>query len=367
MDVHSKSYTICALEPKIGEEDCVLASIEVTADYKNILLFIEDLKRKLGSDYTYDIVCGYEAGCLGYSLYNQLTKAGVNCVILAPTTMLTPQGKRVKTDARDALMIAQCLGHGGYHAVYVPNGDDDAVKEYIRMRDDQQVNLTRNKQQINAFCLRHGHHYPGGKWTIKHMNWLRKLDLSPLLRETLDEYLAYYDELTAKIDRLDLRIDELAEQTKYQEKVKNLICFLGVRTHTAFSLIVETGDFTRFAKGNTYGAFLGLAPGENSSGEKIRRTGISIAGNNHLRLLLVEAAHGICKGAVGRKSKALCARQKGNPAEVIAYADKANARMRRKYYRMIRNGKKHNIAVAAIARELACYVWGMMTGNIYVA
>ena len=364
MDVHSKNYTLCALEPKIGEEDCFLASTDVTADHKNILKFITDLKSKLGSDNEYDIVCGYEAGCLGYSLYHRLTAAGVKCVILAPTTMLTPQGKRVKTDTRDARMIAQCLGHGGYRAIHIPTDGDDAVKEYIRMRDDMQTNLTRIKQQINAFCLRHGNHYPDGKWTIKHRNWLRSLPLLPLLRETLDEYLAAFDELVAKIERMDKRISELASQECYHEKVKKLTCFLGIQTPTALSLIVETGDFTRFSKGSTYGAFLGLAPGESSSGDKVRRTSISKAGNSHLRLLLIEASHGICKGQVGHKSKALRARQAGNTAEVIAYADKANTRMRSKYYRLIRRGKKHNVAVAAIARELACYVWGMMTDNI---
>ena len=101
MDVHSKNYTLCAMEPVIGEDDRIFATIQVTADYKNVLMFIEELKLKLGLDNEYDIVCGYEAGCLGYSLYNQLTAAGVKCVILAPTTMLTQQGKRVKTDARE--------------------------------------------------------------------------------------------------------------------------------------------------------------------------------------------------------------------------------------------------------------------------
>ena len=214
MDVHSKTYTLCALEPKIGEEDHLLASTEVQADPKYILLFIESLKIKLGPDNDYDIVCGYETGCLGYSLYNRLTAAGVKCVILAPTTMLTPQGKRVKTDARDARMIAQCLGNGGYHAVYVPTDEDDAIKEYIRMRDDQQDNLTRTKQQITAFCLRHGHHYPDGKWTIKHISWLRKLNLPGVLREALDEYMSAYDELTAKIERFDKRICEFALASK---------------------------------------------------------------------------------------------------------------------------------------------------------
>jgi transposase len=364
MDVHSKNYTLCAMEPVIGEEDRVFANIQVTADYKNVLMFIEDLKLKLGPDNEYDIVCGYEAGCLGYSLYNQLTAAGVKCVILAPTTMLTQQGKRVKTDARDALMIAQCLSYGGYRAVYIPTEEDDSVKEYLRMRDDHKDALKKIKQQINALCLRHGYHYEGTKWTIKHVAWLRKLELSPLYRETLNEYMASYDEQTAKIERFDKRIEEIALQEQYQEKTKRLGCFLGIKTHTALSLIVETGDFTRFAKGNTYAAFLGLAPGERSSGEKISRTGISKAGNSHLRLLLIEAARGICKGAVGHKSKELRTRQNGNPAEVIGYADKANTRLRSRYYKFIRHGKAKNVAVAAVARELACFVWGMMTDNI---
>ena len=364
MDVHSKNYTLCAMEPVIGAKDRVFANIQVTADYKNILMFLENLKQKLGMQDTYDIECGYEAGCLGYSLYNQLTAAGVKCVILAPTTMLTQQGQRIKTDARDAHMIAQCLSYGGYHPVYIPTEKDNAVKEYLRMREDRKKALKKIKQQINAFCLRQGKYYEGTKWTIAHLKWLKKLELAAMNQETLEEYLASYDEQTAKIERFDGRIEEIAGQTEYAEKVKKLGCFLGIKTYTALSLIVETGDYKRFQKGNIYAAYLGLAPGEHSSAEKVKRLGITKAGNGHLRLLLVEAAGGICKGAVGHKSKALRKRQEGNGAEIISYADKANSRMRSKYYRLIRHGKKRNVAVAAIARELACFVWGMMTGNI---
>ena len=364
MDVHSTNYPLCALEPVIGAEDRVFANIQVTPDYKNILMFIQNLKCKLGMSNDYSIECGYEAGCLGYSLYNQLTSAGINCVILAPTTMLTQQGKRVKTDARDALMIAQCLAYGGYHPVYIPSETDDSVKEYLRMRDDHKLALKKVKQQIIAFCLRHGHHYIGTKWTHKHISWLKKIELPALYRETVDEYLATYDEQTAKIERFDKRIEEISDQKEYQKKVKELGCLLGIKTHTALSLIVETGDFDRFAKGNTYAAYLGLAPGEKSSGDHINRTGLSKAGNSHLRRLLIESARGICKGAIGHKSKELKSRQEGNKADVIAYADKANTRLRSRYYKMIRHGKKKNVAVAAIARELACFVWGMMTDNI---
>lgn len=364
MDVHTTSFTLCAIEPVIGSDDRILATVKTSPDYKNILMLIFDLKQKLGKDDEYDIECGYEAGCLGYSIYNQLTAAGVKCTIIAPSTMMTPKGKRIKTDARDALTIAQCLAYGCYSAVYIPTENDDSIKEYMRMRNDHKITLKRIKQQIIAFCMRHGHHYPGNYWTQKHVVWLRLLELQDLYRETLDEYLASYDEHVAKIERYDQRIEEIANQIEYQEKVSRLTCFLGIKTQTALSLIVETGDFNRFPKGNVYAAYLGLAPGERSSGEEINRTRISKAGNAHLRTMLVEASQGICKGSVGQKSKALKARQAGNTADVIAYADKANIRMRRKYYRMLRHGKKHNVATTAIARELACFVWGMMTDNI---
>jgi transposase len=352
------------MEPTIGAEDRVYGEVQVAPDYKEVICFIESLKMKLSLDNEYSIECGYEAGCLGYTLYHQLVNAGIKCVILAPTTMLSPQGQRIKTDKRDAYLIAQCLCYGGYHPVYIPTGEDDAVKEYLRMRDDHKLALKKLKQQINAFVLRHGHQYDGTKWTIKHVVWLKKVELDPMYRETLDEYMASYEEQEAKIERYDKRIEEIAAEARYQENAKKLGCFLGIRTHTALSLIVETGDFKRFPKGNIYAAFLGLAPGEHSSSSDKNRLGISKAGNTHLRRLLIEAAKSICKGSIGYKSKALRSRQSGQPAEVIAYADKANTRFRSKYYRMIRHGKKKNVAVTAVARELACFIWGMMTGNI---
>nr|WP_306818326.1 transposase [Blautia coccoides] len=107
-----------------------------------------------------------------------------------------------------------------------------------------------------------------------------------------------------------------------------------------------------------------MTPGEDSSGGDINRGGISKAGNTHVRRLLIEASQGICKGKIGQKSKELKARQQGNPPPVIAYADKANVRMRKKYYRMISHEKKKNVAVTAVARELSCFIWGMMTDNI---
>lgn len=117
------------------------------------------------------------------------------------------------------------------------------------MRDDHKTALKKIKQQINALCLRHGYHYDGTKWTAQHVAWLRKLGLSPLYRETLDEYMASYEEQTAKIGRYDKRIEELASQKKYAKKAKKLGCFLGIKTHMALSLLVEMGDFSIIMSG----------------------------------------------------------------------------------------------------------------------
>lgn len=366
IDVHSKTFNLCAIEANIAGEDKILGSTQITADYHEVVKFIEGLKKKLNAVNpadTFDIECGYEAGCLGFSLRNQLAAMHIKCHILAPSTILQPNGKRVKTDARDAEWIAKQLAWGSCTFVHIPTEKDAGIKEYLRMRDDHKSDLKKNKQRINALCLRNGYVYSGTKWTARHWEWLKKLELPEFVRETLDEYMATYQLQQSSIERFDARIEELAADGEYAESVKKLGCFLGIKTHTALSVIVETSDFSRFAKGSTYAAYLGLAPGESSSGEHICRTGITKAGNCHLRRLLVESAAGICKGKIGAKSKALKARQSGNTSEVIAYADRANIRLRSKYYHMIRNGKKRNVAVTAIARELACFIWGMMTGN----
>ena len=142
-------------------------------------------------------------------------------------------------------------------------------------------------------------------------------------------------------------------------------CFLGIKTHTALSMVVEIGDFGRFEKAPKFAGFLGLVPSEESSSNDINRYGITKAGNTHLRRLLVEAAQSYTRGAIGHKSIALKHRQSGCSAEVIAYADKANERLRRRFYKMtLSKGVKRNVATTAIARELACFIWGMMTGNI---
>ena len=362
MDVHKENYTLCCYS---FDRDTVEYRQTVPSDYRLILKYLEQVRRKYPEEV--EFICGYEAGCLGYSLYHQLTDHGVKYINLAPTTMGITNTNRVKTDRKDAANIARCLAFHTYSAVYVPDGEDNAVKEYLRMRDDQKLALKKIKQQITAFVLRLGKQYTGGKslWTENHLKWLRGLDLTLLEKETLQEYLITYDHLTDKLERLDARIEELARNERYGERVRRLGCFIGIKPHTALSLLVEVGDFRRFEKAPNFAGFLGLVPGEDSSGGGRNRLAITKAGNSHLRRLLVESSQSYSRGTIGFKSKELKKRQEGNPPEVVAYADRANERLRRRYYRMtLKNGAKRNVAIVAVARELACFIWGIMTDEI---
>lgn len=362
MDIHKENYTLCCYN---FERDELQYKQTIAPDYKMILKYLEGIRMRHAQEIEYD--CGYEAGCLGYTLYHQLNDHGVKCVILAPTTMGITNTGRIKTDKRDAGNIARCLAFRTYSEVFVPTHQDNEVKEYIRMRDDQKKALKIIKQQILALVLRHGYRFTEGKnyWTGKHVKWLKGLELGGILQESLDEYLITYEYLSDKLERMDKRIKELAEDERYQENVRKLSCFLGVKTHTALSTLVEIGDFKRFARAEQLAAYLGLVPAEDSSGGKQKRGGITKAGNSHVRRLLVEASQSYTRGAVGHKSVDLKRRQQGNEPEIIAYADKANERLRRKFYKMtLKNGTKRNVAATAIARELACFMWGMMTGNV---
>lgn len=363
MDVHKESFSLCSFTI---EEDQASHAQKVKSDYKQVLRYLEFLRTIYGNDASF--VCGYEAGCLGFTLYHQLTQHNVDCVILAPTTMLQQRGKKkIKTDTRDAALISRCLAQHNYSPVHIPTKQDEETKEYLRMRADHKLALKKIKQQILAFCLRHNYRYEGGRnhWTATHIKWLKALRADGLYKEILDEYLLTYDNLTDKLERLDQRIEELASRAEYQPNVKKLTCFLGIKTYTALSAIVEVGDFQRFAAAEKFASYLGLVPGEDSSGDGQQRLGITKAGNTHVRRLLVEAAQSYSRGQIGYKSKELKARQAGNTPLVIAYADKANERLRRRYYKMVLGqGKRCNVAKTAIARELACFIWGMMTDRI---
>lgn len=366
MDVHTSNYTLCSLDPEYGvKKDNYFAEVQFTNNFvTNVVNYVSNLKKKLKDC---EFVCGYEAGCLGYSTYKDLTKAGIKCVIMAPSTMAVQKGgKKVKNDRRDARVIAQCLAYQTYKEVYVLSEHDEAVRGYLRMRDSHKKELKRIKQQIIAFCTGHGLFSPTkSNWTVAHLKWLKGLKFNdPVEQEIINEYLSSYTYLCDKIKAMDVRIEVLASEKQYCENVKKLRCIKGIETNVALTLLAEIGDFNRFSKPTDFAAYLGLIPGEQSSGDKVRGTGITKAGNSTLRQKLTEAAKGYWRGRIGMKSATFKKFEKELPKEVTEYALKANTRLQRKFFNMTHvKGKNMNVAASACAREMACFVWGLITNH----
>lgn len=365
MDVHKNSYSLCAIFDATSE---VIAETRINTDVDLIVKFIENCKSKIdcANQDAISVKAGYEAGCLGYSLYWQLTDLGIDCDIMAPSTMYkSAKNKVIKNDRRDAFMICEQLKNNTYKKVYVPQDKDVEVKEFIRMMNSTKESAKVYKQQINAFLLRLGKVYPGkSKWTAAHFRWMKELELNGIFRETLDEYLSTLDTLLERIERFQNRLVELSVREDYKEPVANLRAFKGIDTTAAMTLHVEISDFNRFPTANALVAYCGLTPGEQSSGDKNKRTCITKQGNTIVRKTLIECAQALLKGNYKNKTKRIKARQKGLDVKVIDYADKAVERLQKKFNRLVYRGLNRNKAVAAVARELACFVWGMETGNM---
>lgn len=226
MDVHKEKFSLCCYSI---EKDEFSHPHTTAADYKHVLAYIASLRGVFGENASF--LCGYEAGCLGFTLYHQLTEHNAKCVILAPTTMPVVRGKKtIKTDKRDARNIAKCLAYRDYSPVHIPTGQDEQVKEYIRMRADHKLALKKVKQQISAFCLRHDLRYEGkSHWTAAHIKWLKSLKPDGLYDEIFKEYLLTLENPTDKIERFDQRIAELAAKEEYNENVKNFPVSLAYR------------------------------------------------------------------------------------------------------------------------------------------
>lgn len=362
MDVHKNTYNLCAIYNSTGE---VLGQTKCEADVKNIIKFITSFKEKAGAQDDVEILTGYEAGCLGFSLYHELSYHDVPCVILAPSTMHgSVKNKKVKNDKMDAANIASNLMHGSYKAVHVPTEYDNEIKEFIGLREDVIQSRKRIKQQISALVLRHGMRY-GGKsnWTEAHIKWLEVLELPEIVRETLDEYLKVYEYLNERIKKYDARIKEFSQSDDYKEPVAKISCFKGIDTLSAMKIHVTVSDFNRFPTAKAFMANIGILPGENSSADKYANTSITKMGNSMIRKTFVECAQSLVRGN-GKKSKALKKRQEGQADDVVTYADKAVERLQKRFKRMILRGKPYNVAVTAVARELAGFIWGMETGRI---
>ncbi len=302
----------------------------------------------------------YEAGPTGFGLARFLTGQGVRCVVAAPSKMHRPSGDRVKTDARDALLLARLLRLGEITAVTVPSLEQEAARDLVRVREDVRADLMRARHRTSKLLLRQGIVWSGGTaWTGAHQQWLvtQRFDL-PGLQAAYDTTLETVLLAQSRRDRLDKAIEQMAHEPKWWPVVSRLQCLRGISTLTAFGLAVEVGDWTRFT-GSTIGAFLGLVPTEDSSGQGRHQGSITKTGNTHARRLLVEAAWHHQRPY--RPSKAMRDRWNQAPAAARARGHAGNQRLHGRWLGFQQRKKRPVIANVAVARELAGWCWSLAT------
>jgi transposase len=316
------------------------------------------LVRKLAKRHPAVTFC-YEAGPTGYGLYRQITGLGHECIVVAPSLIPQKPGDRVKTNRRDALSMARQLRAGDLTAVWEPDPHHEAVRDLTRARGAAVRDLRTKRQQVSALLLRLGEPYPGKTtWGKTHLAWLAGRKLQHLeQRIALEEMLHAVRQATDRIGRLEQAIRAALPDWSLAPTASALMALRGIDLIAATSLLAEIGDLTRFASPRQLMAWLGMVPSENSTGERVRRGAITKAGNRRARSMLVECAWSYRHPP--RVGADKLAKVEAAPPAVRDIAWKAQTRLSARYRALRRAGKLDNVAITAVARELAAFIWAV--------
>lgn len=302
----------------------------------------------------------YEAGPRGYPLCRFIRQHGAECFIVAPSKVPRQPGDRVKTDRRDADQLARLLRAGELTGIYVPDPQDEAVRDLIRARYQVQKQQHRARQQLKMFLLRQNIRYTGAKpWTQKHLNFLATVKL-PFAEQqfVFQEMVNVITEAGQRLARYEKEIASVVEGWRWAPVVKALLSLRGVAWLTGATLVAELGDLERFDRAPQLMSYLGLCPGEHTSGATRQQGGITKMGNGIARKAMIEAAWN--NRTPARISRTVLARQAGLPKAVTDVAWAAQTRLQQRYKHLTGVGrKKSQVAAAALGRELAGFVWAI--------
>ena len=301
----------------------------------------------------------YEAGPCGYWTYRLLTSIGHCCYVVAPSLIPKKPGDRVKTDKRDAAKLAKLFKAEELTPIYVPEAEDEAIRDLSRARETAMKDLKDAKFQLKGFLLRNNVQATvNDNWSKKHLRWLTDLILPHYSQQiVLQEMIMTISERMQRLQRLDNELLHQVKNWRYYPVVKAIQAMRGVRLLVALGTIAELGDLRRFDHPRKLMAYLGLVPTESSSGGKTRRGSLTKCGNSRARRLLVEGAHTYKHKA--NISVELQLRQEGLPKEIVDIAWQAQQRLCRRYQRLLQKGKHRNVVVVAIAREMIAYIWAI--------
>lgn len=348
LDVHARSICASALVHETGE----VVRSSFGYDAKAVAEWAAGLPQPCHAV--------YESGPTGFDLKRSLDSLGVPTVVGAVTKMLRPSGDRVKTDRRDADFLARMLAVGNVVECWCPTPAQEADRDLSRLREQVREDLMRARHQLSKFLLRKGLVYQGRTtWSRAHSEWLDGVELAEAEeRFVYGELRAAVAALEGRRRRIDAEISRRASSPELSPVVSSLSGIRGVSTLTAFSVAVECGDLSRFRSARAFMSFVGLVPSESSSGETTSRGGVTKAGNAHVRRLLVEAAwHHERPLAPGPRARS---RASSAPTPSLEGAcDRCNRRLHARFLDLRARRKHGCVIAAAVARELAGFVWAI--------
>lgn len=351
LDVHKATIAVAVARAGRGEP-------EYRGEIANSPATLRKLLKQLSPEGEVLNFC-YEAGPCGYGLYRELMAAGHRCEVVAPSLIPRKAGERLKTDRRDALMLARLHRSGDLTAVWVPGEEQEAVRDLTRAREDMKANERRACQQLGAFLLRHGRVYAGkSRWTQAHFRWLEEVSFaSPVQQIVLQEYIEQVKAARKRVADMEQQMREALKSWSLRPVVEALMALRGVSLITAMTTLAELGDITRFDSPQELMAYLGLVPSEHSSGGSRRQGSLTRTGNGHVRRVLVEAAWNYRFPA--RKTRCIEQRAEQTSPNVQAIAWAAQKRLCGRYQDLLRAGKLKQQVTAAVARELAGFIWAI--------
>jgi transposase len=352
LDVHKATISVAVAQGERGGEVRHWGTVPHRPDH------IRKLVEKLGAGGRRLHFC-YEAGPCGYGLYRQLVELGHDCIVVAPSLIPVKAGDRVKTDRRDAVMLAKLHRAGELTAVWVPDAAHEAMRDLVRARATAMRVLGKARQHLQGFLLRHGRIYPGKKgWTVAYRRWLTTVRFEhPAQQIVFQDYVDAVTDAEARVERLTTQIADLLPSWSLASVVEAVQAMRGVAFIVAVTVVAEVGDFHRFDNPRQLMAYLGLTPSEHSSGATVRRGGITKAGSGLARRALIEGAWSYRMQA--RVSRKLHDRIEGLPKAVRDIAWKGQLRMCQRYRHLIAAGKAKVVVTTAIAREMVGFIWAI--------
>lgn len=352
MDVHGESinFAVFFKDGKFGE-----------GRIENRPAAVRTLLKQVARGNAADLRACYEAGPTGFTVQRECESQGVICDVIAPSMIPKRPGDRVKTDKRDARQLAELHRSGLLRPIHVPTLGEEAARNLVRRTARARGVAARTKAEIKSLLLSLGQRTSCSNWTKTHRDELRKLRLAePDNQLALDDALLALDQAEERAKLLDKHVHRLAEMPALKDVVSALQCFKGIAELTAVRITTEVPSPERFPTARDFMGYVGLGCWESSSGKTVHRGGISKTGNGRLRWCFIEAAQHAALPVRARKGR-LARIRRSQPEWIRELASKAERRLHARFTRLRQAGKPHNVAVAAVARELAGFVWAVMT------